>query len=297
MKKGACRRMEPNLQKYMAFVKTAESGSFTRAAALLSYSQSGVSRMIADLEREWGVVLLERGKSGVRLTSDGIKLLPYARNLCAEYEKLCAEVDELNGLQSGLIRIATFSSVATHWLPRIICRFQKDYPNIDYELLLGDYVELETWVLDGRVDCAFLRLPVRSSALETTFLAQDELLAVLPEGHPLSSLEKIPLAPLCAEPFILLEKSGEADAAELFARAGLQPHVRFTTWDDYAIMSMVENGLGVSILPALILRRCPYRVVLRELAIPAYRKIGLALRSKKAAPRALRRFLTYFPEQ
>lgn len=102
--------MDMNIQKYMAFVKTVEYGSFTKAAEILNYSQSGISRMINDLEKEWKVVLLERGKSGVKLTSDGMKLLPYAKNVCMEYEKLQMEVDELNGLQSGLIRVGTFSS-------------------------------------------------------------------------------------------------------------------------------------------------------------------------------------------
>ena len=103
-----------NIQKYMAFVKTIEYGSFTKTAKMLNYSQSAISRMINDLENEWKVILLERGKTGVKLTSDGMKLLPYAQKICMEYEKLQMEVDELNGLQSGLIRIGTFSSVATH---------------------------------------------------------------------------------------------------------------------------------------------------------------------------------------
>ena len=77
-----------NLQKYISFVKTVEYGSFTKAAEILGYTQSGVSRMIADLEKEWGVSLLERNKSGVKLTSDGVKLLPYAQNLCADFDKL-----------------------------------------------------------------------------------------------------------------------------------------------------------------------------------------------------------------
>ena len=151
--------MDKNLQKYMAFVKTVEYGSFTKAADMLHYSQSGVSRMIHDLEQEWKVVLLERGKAGVRLTGDGIKILPHAKAVCMEYEKLQMQVDELNGLRSGMIRIGTFSSVATHWLPNIIKEFQKDYPGIDYELLLGDYTEIEEWIAEGRVDCGFLRLP------------------------------------------------------------------------------------------------------------------------------------------
>ena len=141
--------MDMNIQKYLSFVKTVEYGSFTKATEILNYSQSGISRMIGDLEKDWKVVLLERGKDGVKLTSDGLTLLPYARSLVAEYEKLQMQVDELNGLQSGLIRIGTFSSVATHWLPNIIKEFQKDYPHIDYELLLGDYAEIEEWVIEG----------------------------------------------------------------------------------------------------------------------------------------------------
>jgi len=284
--------MDMNIQKYMAFVKTVEYGSFTKAAEILNYSQSGISRMINDLEKEWNIVLLERGKFGVKLTSDGMKLLPHAKNVCMEYEKLQMEVDELNGLQSGLIRIGTFSSVATHWLPNIIKAFQKAYPNIDYELLLGDYTEIEEWISKGRVDCGFLRLPTCSD-FETIFLEQDRLLAVLPENHALAQLERIPVAALCKEPFMLLEKGAKAEISEIFERCNLTPNVHFTTWDDYAIMSMVEHGLGVSILPELILKRIPYHVVTRELDIPAYRKIGIALRNRKTSSLAVKRFLEY----
>ena len=284
--------MDMNIQKYMAFVKTVEYGSFTKAAEILNYSQSGISRMINDLEKEWKVVLLERGKSGVKLTSDGMKLLPYAKSVCMEYEKLQMEVDELNGLQSGLIRIGTFSSVATHWLPNIIKEFQKAYPGIDYELLLGDYTEIEEWISEGRVDCGFLRLPTYSD-FETIFLEQDRLLAILPENHALAQLEKVPVAALCEEPFMLLEKGAKTEVSEIFERCNLTPNVHFTTWDDYAIMSMVESGLGISILPELILKHVPYRIVAKELDVPAYRKIGIALRSKKAASLAVKRFLEY----
>ncbi|SBW10162.1 Transcriptional regulator [uncultured Eubacteriales bacterium] len=284
--------MDTNLQKYMVFLKTAECGSFTRAAELLSYSQSAVSRMIGDLEKEWRVTLLVRGRAGVRLTSDGMKLLPYARRVCEEYQRLQAQVDELNGLQTGLLRIGTFSSVAAHWLPGVIKAFQRDYPNIEYELLLGDYTEIETWVIEGRVDCGFLRLPAHPD-LETILLGRDRLLAVLPEGHPLARYERVPAARLCQESFLLLEKGGKADVSEIFEEHGLAPKVRFTTWDDYAIMSMVESGLGVSVLPELILRRVPYRIVVRELDVPAGRDIALALRGKKSASLAVRRFLEY----
>lgn len=80
--------MNMNILKYMAFIKTVEHGSFTKAAEILHYSQSGISRMINDLEREWNITLLERNRSGVKLTSDGMKVLPYAKSLCDEYQKL-----------------------------------------------------------------------------------------------------------------------------------------------------------------------------------------------------------------
>lgn len=284
--------MDMNGLKYLAFVKTVEYGSFTKTSELLHYSQSGISRMIGDLEKEWKLTLLERSRTGVRLTAEGQQLFPYAKGLCEEYQKLQMQVDDLRGLQSGLIRIGTFSSVATHWLPKIIAAFQKDYPGIDYELLLGDYTEIDAWIAEGRVDCGFLRLPTRPE-FDTIPLEQDRLMAILPEDHPLAKLDKVPLAGLCNEPFMLLEKGTKAEISALFARNHLQPQVHFTTWDDYAIMSMVESGLGVSILPELILQRVPYRICVRELDVPAYRRIGLALRDRESASLAVKCFLEY----
>ena len=284
--------MDTSIQKYLAFVKTVEYGSFTKAAKVLSYSQSGISRMIKDLETEWNIPLLERSRSGVRLTSDGLKLLPHAKRVCEEYQKLQMEVDDLHGVQSGIIRIGTFSSVATHWLPNIIKAFQKDYPNIDYELLLGDYTEIEEWIAEGRVDCGFLRLPTYPE-FDTIFLEQDNLMAIIPEDHPLACCEKFPLAKLCEEPFMLLERGAKAEVSEVFERNHLTPRVRFTTWDDYAIMSMVESGLGVSILPQLILNRVPYRILAKELDVPAYRNIGLAVKNIDSVSIAVKRFMEY----
>lgn len=182
--------------------------------------------------------------------------------------------------------------MATHWLPNIIKEFQKDYPNIDYELLLGDYTEIEEWILEGRVDCGFLRLPAHPE-LETIFLEQDKLLAIIPENHALADCEKFPVTALCSEPFMLLEKGAKAEVSEIFERYDLTPKVHFTTWDDYAIMSMVESGLGISILPQLILKRVPYRILAKELDVPAYRNIGLAFRSRKTVSIAVKRFVDY----
>ena len=284
--------MDVGVQKYLAFVETVDCGSFTRAAEKLHYSQSGVSRMIRDLETEWRVTLLERGKGGVKLTSDGMKLLPFARSICAEVARLQTQVDELQGLRAGLIRIGALSAAAAGLLPDWVEGFLRSHPNIDYELLVGEQREVEDWILSGRVDLGILDLPA-DPELETVFLEQDPLLAVLPEDHPDAAAEVFPVSGFMDLPFLLLEKENRAEASQLLESCGITPHVRFTTWDEQTILSMVERGLGVSILPALALKRSAYRVVARRLDVPAYRNLGIALRSKKTASLAVKSFLEY----
>ena len=281
-----------SIRKYIAYLRTVETGSITQAANELGYTQSAVSKMISDLEQDWQVKLLTRNHSGIEISSDGMVLLPTIREIVKDYEDLNFAVSELHGVQSGMIRIGTFSSGAIHWVPNIIKAFQKDYPGVDYELLLGDYSEIEEWIAQGRVDCGFLRLPTRPE-FDTIPLGQDRLLAILPEGHPLESCDKVPIAALCAEPFMLLEKAAQAEVSEVFERNGLKPRVHFTTWDDYAIMAMVESGLGVSMLTEMILKRTPFHIVAKELDVPAYRETALALRDRKTASVAVKKFLEY----
>lgn len=282
--------MVSNLQKYKAFLTVVEYGSFTKSAEILQYSQSAISKMIQDLEAEWKVTLFERKKTGIVLSSDGLRLLPHIKEICKAHEKLEIEVDDLSGLQSGIIRIGTFSSVATHWLPNIIQEFQKDYPNIEYELLLGDYDEIEKWILEGRVDCGLTRLPT-SKKMEAYPVGRDELKVVLSELHPLVSKERITVEEICEYPFLLLEKNGNKVVSEVFDKK--KPKVRLTTWDDYSIMSMVERGLGISILPELILKRVPYKIQIRSLEHPIYREIGFVVKEFESTSLAVKRFKEY----
>ena len=111
--------MENPLLKYLAFVKTAEEGSFTRAAQALNYAQSSVSKMVADLEREWGMTLLERSKSGVCLTSAGEQIIPFLRKILHDYREMDGQICRMNGIETGVVRIGTFASVAINWLPNM----------------------------------------------------------------------------------------------------------------------------------------------------------------------------------
>ena len=284
--------MEMNIQKYMSFVKTVEYGSFTKASEILNYSQSGISRMIGDLEKEWNMCLLERDHSGVKLTSDGLRILPFTKKICDDFERLQIEIDSLNDLSSGIIRIGTFSSVAINWLPNIFSRFQKDYPGIDYEMLLGDYDEVAKWIEEGRVDCGFMRLP-SDNEFDVISLKQDEYKAVLPLSHQLVQKEVLDYKDLNEQPFLLLEHGGKTEVSELLENHNVHPNIRFTTWEDYAIMSMVEKGLGIGVLPEMILKRIPYQIAIRPFRTPYFREIVLAMKDRTKMTPAVKKFIEY----
>ena len=286
--------MENPLLKYLAFVKTAERGSFTRAAQELNYAQSSVSKMVADLEQEWGMTLLERSKSGVCLTSAGAQLMPFLRKILNDHREMEAEIGRMNGIETGIVRIGTFASVAIHWLPNLFAALQKDYPGIEYEMLLGDYDEVEQWIDEGRVDCGFLRLPTRPR-FDTILLKQDEYKVVLPVGHPLAQQETVDIRDLSGQPFLLLEHGGKTEVSDLLERYQVRPEIRFTTWEDFAIMAMVERGMGAGILPDMILRRIPYRLEIRPLKEPYYRAIGLAMKHAAHLSPVAQKFVDYLP--
>lgn len=250
--------------------------------------------MVADLEQEWGMTLLERSKKGVCLTSAGEQLLPFLRKVLHDHQALEGQICRMNGVETGIVRISTFASVAINWLPNIFARLQQDYPGIEYEMLLGDYDEVAHWIREDRVDCGFLRLPA-PSGFDTILPKQDEYKLVLPAGHPLAEHETVAIEALHGLLFLLLEHGGKAEVSELLERCGVQPDIRFTTWEDFAIMAMVERGMDVSILPDMILRRIPYRLEIRALQKPYYRPIGLAMRHGLHPAPAVRKFIEYLP--
>lgn len=284
---------EMGISKYQAFLKTVELGSITRAAEELGYTQSAVSRMIADLETEWAVSLLVRGRGGVTLSPAGAELLPDIRTVCNAQRELTERIGALHGLTRGTIRIGTITSISVHWLPGIMKSFLEQYPGIRFELLGGvEYAEIEDWIRKGRVDCGFVGLPA-GRELETISLRRDRLVAVLPKRHPLAEAGSCPMERFAQEPFIRPEDDKDKEVAGIFERAGVRPNVEYAVNDDYAVIAMVASGLGISILPELVLRRTPYGVVVKPLDPPQFRELGLAVRSLREVSPVTARFLPH----
>ena len=263
------------LQKEEAFLKTVELSSLTLAAQALGRTQSAISHSIRALEEELGVTLLTRSKGGVRLTREGRELLPTVQALHGARETLLRQAAALSGRPDGRVRIGTFTSVAVHWLPGMIKSFRQRYPQVPLEMFSGDYSDVENWLREGQVDLAFTTLPAPEGC-EAQPLTDDELMAILPPEHPLAARERIPAELLALEPFITLLRASDQDIRR--ALGGLQPEVRFTTKDDYAIIAMVEQGLGVSVMPKLLMEGRQDRVAVRPLDPPARRTIALARR-------------------
>jgi DNA-binding transcriptional LysR family regulator len=280
------------LAKYQAFITVVEQGSFTRAAQELNCTQSAVSHSIDSLEQELGFSLIKRGRSGVHLTDDGERLLPAVRNLLSSAEQLSQTAAAIRGLDTGTVRIGAFTSVAVHWLPGVLKAFQQDYPNVSCMLKNGDYFDVESWLTDGSIDVGFVNVPCGVKC-ECIPLMEDRLLAVLPLNSRFANYPKFPIVECEHEPFISLLESSAQDSRRALEAAGVTPNVRFYTKDDYAIIAMVENGLGMSIQPELLLKGRDDKVQTMPLIPEAKRTIGLAIAAGDRAGPATRRFADY----
>lgn len=279
-------------KKYEVLEKTAELGSLTKAGEELGLTQSGVSHIIAALEAELGLSLLRRTRAGARLTDAGEKLMPFVRQILRAEDRLMWTAAAVRGAGEGTVRIGTFTSVAVHWLPGMMKEFQLEYPKVDFKLLNGDYADVSGWLSEGVIDLGFVTLPA-APGCECITLAEDRLLAVLPPSHPLAALERCPVREVASEPFISLLESSSSDARRALEAAGVKPNIRFTTKDDYAIIAMVGQGLGVSILPELLLRGRDDGVVTRPLDPPSSRTLALAIPAAAHAGPAARRFAEF----
>ncbi len=281
-----------NITKLEILSKTVELGSLTRAATELGITQSAVSHAINSLETDFGFPIVTRSRAGVRLTSDGERIMPPIRAILNYSEQLNQTVSAVRGLDFGTVRIGTFTSVAVHWLPGVIKEFKNDYPNVDIKLLNGDYHDVEEWIEEGLVDLGFVTVPNKLPC-ESVPLMEDRLLAILPHDHKFASYPKFPLVECENEPFITLLETSNHDARRALTAAGIEPKVRFSTKDDYAIIAMVEQGLGISIMPELLLRGRHDDLEIRELVPPSKRTIALAVPEASKESPATRRFVDY----
>ena len=277
--------------KYQAFLTVAEVGNITRAAECLGYTQSGVSHLITALETEVGLPLLIRSKTGTALTPEGEAILPYIRKVLEAEQNLTHMAFDLRGVNVGELRIGTFSSVAINWLPGLLARFKELYPGVEISIFNGDYAQVEDRLMRSEIDCGFVTMSSRKE-FEFQKIMNDRLLAIVPASSQLGSKLELQPTALAEETFIVPAEGSNYDIGKVFAQSGTFPKNQLAINDDYAAVEMVRRGLGVTILPELMVANLPMDGLCAIPLLGFDREIGLAvLRSRYLSP-AVREFVS-----
>ena len=275
-----------------AFLAAAETGSFSRAAEVLRYTPSGVNQLVSALEKEVGFSLFSRSTKGVALTANGQLLLPVIREILHQEDRLFELSAQMNGLLIGTVTIAAYSSIATHWLPAVIRAFQQDYPHVEIKLMEGIWQEVSQWLDERVADIGFLSYQ-ENMPYDWIPLADDPMLALLPWDHPLAKAEAYPLENCAKDRFIMPALGCDDDVEALFARSHIEPNICYTTLENFSAMSMVEQGLGVSVMNRLITQKRVCDIAMIPIDPPASITLGAALHSRTDTSPAVKMFLRY----
>ena len=279
-------------KKIQALLTVRETENLTRAAEALSYTQSGMTHMMQALERELGLALLQRGRSGVKLTEEAEALVPAMERFAAAADALERAVERCKGSSRRRLRVGAYSSMAQHWLPEIVQRFRADEPEAEVSIRMGSVTELLGLLKAGEVDCAFVSYLASgmTEALDWLPLHNDELVAILPESYPVKGA-LFGVRGFAGKDFLMPGDDFELDILPMLAANRVQPVVRYTNMNDPTILSMVEHGLGVSVLSELVIQGRHDRVLALPLTPPAYRELGVATRADSRGQKLLTRFV------
>lgn len=279
------------ISQLRALVAIADTGTFSDAALQLDLSQSAVSHAIATLEEELGVVLLSRGRQGAVLTPLGEDVTLQARQIMNSLEKIGQLAQQAKGLQEGRVRIAGFRSVATHILPEVIQQFRSYYPGIQVKIEeYHHFRQVENEVRKGRADIGFTYLPT-TPEFEAWELMRDRYVLLLPPKQNADSHNS--WEDLARQALILAPKGdGCRDLIErFFAAAGYRIEPAYEVREDSTILSMVQQGLGATVMAKLAAEPIPPQLQVAELPTPMERVIGVIQLAEALQPPSVYAFM------
>ena len=240
--------------------EVAAQGSFSAAAEKLGYTQSAVSQQIAALEREAGATLVDRNRGHLRLTDPGEMLVEHAEAVLGRLDEAERELQEIAGLRSGRVRVVSFPTAGATLVIRAVSSFRRRHPNIQPRLTEAEPEESIPQLRAGEHDLAlvydYANVPLREDRdLESTFLLEERMQLALPKSHPLAGAKSVKLSELAEETWIIGTCAGScSDNVKLACRrAGFDPQIGFESNDYQVHQSLVSAGLGVSLVPELLL--------------------------------------------
>ena len=283
-----------SLTKYQILISALEHGSLTAAAEELGYTQSGVTHMLNSLESELGVQLVIRSRTGVRPTATGEILIPYIKRVLNAEQNFVQALSEITGLLRGKLTIGTFVTASSFYLPEIISEFQQKYPHINYELRNGTYEEIEQWIENREVDCGFVSLPTRSNFKYVPVINDRLVVAAGKEyRHHFKDTNSITIEELQNEDIILIDGKSDYDVIRIFSNAVNKLNVKATVEDSYSTIKMIENNLGVGLLPVYLADHFKDSINIYELENASCRTLAFAYLNKKEASPIAKKFISF----
>lgn len=240
------------LLTYEIFDAVVQEKSFQKASVRLNMTPSAVSHAISAMERETGFSLFVRGKQETVLTTHGQLLLPYIRSVLQSDATLQETIAELQGLERGTVKLGSFNSVCSSWIPQIVKLFQENYPNIRIEIYQGTYSDLAEWLKNGTIDLSIMS-KAEAGGFEYEPLYRDKLLCVVPPGFHTQNPDFITFAEMKNQRFVTQWSSCDADVQGVLREHGIEPSTYCHVVDDMSTIAMVEAGMGICILPELLM--------------------------------------------
>ncbi len=264
--------------KLKVLFKAVELGSLTKAADAMGYSQPAVTQMMRSLEESIGFSLLAKTNRGVEITTEGEHLLPLMRELIDAEEKLYQEAAEISGMHSGTLRVGSFVSTSVHWLPGVLEYFQKYHPLVNINIIEGGQDDLVNMLMERQIDVALMSDPGKVN-LEFIPVYRDPLVVAYSSRYDLSGRESVTMKDIKDYPFLQTENTYDRDVYRLIEESGYSPEVKYTSRDDYVILAMVRHGVGISILPELVIEGFSKDFSVVPYKPEFYRTLGIAIRS------------------
>lgn len=280
------------LSQLRALVAIADMGSFSDAALRIDLSQSAVSHAIATLEDELGVLLLNRGRQGAVFTPIGEQITQDARQVLESLDIICRKAEMARGLEGGAVRIAAFRSVATHVLPDVIHQFREKYPSVTITIdEKFHYQMVEDDLRQGKADLGFTYLPTQEE-FEAWELMRDRYIVLLPQAAP-PVPEPLTWETLAQFPLILGPSyDGDRQTIERHLQHNGHPVTpAYAVREDSTIISMVERGLGATIMAQLAAEPIPPQLQVLDLPAPLERVLGVIVLRKALLPPPVFAFL------
>ncbi|MBQ6293074.1 MAG: LysR family transcriptional regulator [Lachnospiraceae bacterium] len=279
----------PEIMQYKAFVEAAKTGSLTAAANVMSYSQPGVSRLIHLLEKECGFPLLYRSKQGVTLSENGRQIYTLCQDILNSQNSLLSTIQQISGVVTGTLRIGSYLSVLSNWMPLILRKLSEEYPQLEILLTEGNRESQLDLLENNDIDIGIL-----SSSAPGSYsfipLYMDPAVVVLPREHELCAKEKISNSDIISSTVLAQPDNHSEVLKNVLGEQYPQAKRRYLVKSDYTVIRLVESGLGIGVVGRMVVRSSD-EVEIRPLEQAYYRRIGMAVPKWKPISPALKVFI------